>query len=267
MLPTESLSPRTWLSLDFGEAIKIPGLGRIDISPQNTVTVKYRAADPSDVHTALINSAINSRGNYQSQLIIAVKDHAIKLYQIIRDLDNHCEFRNATESDYTWESVRNHLHMAASINDVYADTSSIDDSGSIGFCRPAWEFEEAHSEVVSKFIAAQIFFNFIWMAYECAIEIAGDGKSIKKKTGAKGRVILSESHLADNQIPYFKQTYLMGLRSCYDNTQLRNSKDIRNLLNSLHESSISQSAELVRIVRNRVSMGMKQLETLKTTAG
>lgn len=242
-------------ALDLSEIMKIPGYSRVNINSEGKIIVKYRAVDPEDIHTNYIRSLKINDASESANKLCAIKDHAASLFNVIRDLDLDNQFKSIKCTDYNWESVRNQIHMAASINDVYADTSSVDDSGSISYCRPAWEFEKAHSETVSKYIASQIFFNFVWLAYECAIEVAGDTKEIRKKTGAKGRVILAESKFPDYSLPFLRDIYILCLRSCYQDGSTRNSKDIQKLLRELDKPIVEQAAEIIRIVRNRVMHG------------
>ena len=82
--------------------------------------------------------------------------------------------------------------MATSINQVEADTSYVDPSGSVAYCRSAAEYEDARSELISRYVKDLTVFVWTWIAFEKAIDILcrrsqdriGDAvKYIKRRLG------------------------------------------------------------------------------------
>jgi hypothetical protein len=70
------------------------------------------------------------------------------------------------EDEYEpWPGVVYALQMAASLDDVFADPSIIDDSEAAYWCEGAWDSDERDRESASKYVAALITFNFVWTAY------------------------------------------------------------------------------------------------------
>src|SRR5215218_9104613 len=85
------------------------------------------------------------------------------------------QFEAFGRSEDPWPGVIYALQMAASLEDVFADPSYVDDSEAAFWCRPAWDSDEEDREAASKYAAALIIFNFAWTAYEAAIETSASG--------------------------------------------------------------------------------------------
>jgi hypothetical protein len=70
-----------------------------------------------------------------------------------------------------WPGVTYALAMAASVENVYADPYHVDDSQAGLWCGTAWDREEEEDRATaSRYVAALSIFNFVWLAYEPAVE-------------------------------------------------------------------------------------------------
>jgi hypothetical protein len=59
--------------------------------------------------------------------------------------------------------------MAASIEDVTADIGYVEDPMVYALCEPTIDYDNAESEMASKYVAGATVFNFLWQAYEAAV--------------------------------------------------------------------------------------------------
>ena len=95
------------------------------------------------------------------------RDHIAELYRVI----SACETEGCFEGE-SWNAVLYSLQMAASIQDVNADTGYVDNTQSVMFCSRAAEYENKKSDVACKYVAAFSIFTFLWAAYAGAVERA-----------------------------------------------------------------------------------------------
>lgn len=86
--------------------------------------------------------------------------------------------------------------MAASIEDVDADTGYVEDPMVFALCEVSIDYENAQSEMASKYVAAMTIFNFLWAAYEAAVSatLPDKFKGLLKdgRLGERGRRLFEE---------------------------------------------------------------------------
>jgi hypothetical protein len=104
--------------------------------------------------------------------------------------------------------------MAASLEDVFADPSYVDDSEAAFWCRPAWESDEEDREAASKYAAALIIFNFAWTAYEAAIEISANGVYPKDKVPVRARRLFQAEPELSAGVEVFDVSYKVARQIC-----------------------------------------------------
>lgn len=99
--------------------------------------------------------------------LVDVREHTARLWRlIVRDVD-------APESplaNENWDAVSTPLHFAASISGITADTSYVDDTGSVLYCRPAADYDDAQSKLISVYVEEVTKFVWVWMALEMTID-------------------------------------------------------------------------------------------------
>lgn len=175
------------------------------------------------------------------------------LIRAILSADHEGLFENANGSVESYAGTIYSLQMAASIEDVFADPSYVDDSGAAYWCSAAWESDEYDREQASKYAAALSIFSFIWMSYESLLLEKFNDRFRHDKPAVKARKIFAEETSSVDSTPSL--AYLTKLaRSCFDTsdelqTQISNIK-----IDQLNRPS-SYGAEIVRLFRNHVIHG------------
>ena len=99
---------------------------------------------------------------------VQARIHAARLWRLIA---HELEPQGTPEPDLPWDTVLRPLHIATSIDRVAADTAYVDESQSVMYCRPAAEYEDAHSALVSTYVKELTVFVWTWMAFENAIDM------------------------------------------------------------------------------------------------
>ena len=96
------------------------------------------------------------------------REHAARLWRLIaRELRSE----ESPLGDCDWNAVLIPLHVSSSIYEVEADTSFVDDTESVVYCRPAAEYESARSDLMSKYVRNLTVFVWTWIALEKAIDL------------------------------------------------------------------------------------------------
>lgn len=156
-----------------------------------------------------------------------------------------------SEGAETWPSVTYPLHMAVSIEDVYADPSFVDDSGSAFYCQPAWDADEADRESASKYVAALVTFNFIWSAYEAVIDRSARGLYPSDKVAVRARkIFMANPHLTFAEIPKLLR---IARHFCQMDVALKT--DIEASAAKFGTVATGAASDLARIFRNHIVHG------------
>ncbi len=155
--------------------------------------------------------------------------------------------------DETWPSVIYPLQMAASLENVIADPSFVDDSEAALWCETAWDRDVEDRREVSSYIAALTVFNFVWLAYEGAIgEAVGDGFT-NDKVPVQGRKLLHAHAEIVDALPSLPLLYRISHHYCKGTGSLEIEAD--QIKNKYSLSGGAAAAELGRLFRNYVVHG------------
>lgn len=121
--------------------------------------------------------------------LLPFRDHLAELYRVLGAFGYGADILSGG-----WESVRFALRLAASISDVDADTGYVDDTAM--YCSTSIDYENADSEMASKYVAAASIFNFVWIAYEAAVAATAPtelrGLLKDGRLGERGRRLFEE---------------------------------------------------------------------------
>ncbi|GAA0280617.1 hypothetical protein LNAOJCKE_2022 [Methylorubrum aminovorans] len=220
------------IELRQGEEFKLLSSGRIDYDSlmDGFIKNKYSAIDP------LWNCQAS-----EGLSVINLREHMTLLWSASN------EFAQVFEG---WTIVSENLRLAASINDIFADT---DLQGDSGWCAPAAEYESANSELSEKYLAGFIVFSLTWTAYEGAVDIISEyHKEIKQQRGARGREIILKLG-ENNSFPHIRNFVYMatGTRSAED--KFFKTPEMRRILRA--GSLAGVAAEHLREFRNAVIHG------------
>jgi hypothetical protein len=148
---------------------------------------RYIATDPAD---AAIKCTC-SRDECHRRRLLPFRQHVVEVYRVILRLH---EREICAVGAHQWASTLYALRMAASIEDVDANTGIVEDPMTFALCEVAIDYDDAQSEIASKYVAAATIFNFLWQAYEAAVaQVAPDElmRLIKEQRfGERGRRLL-----------------------------------------------------------------------------
>ncbi len=183
---------------------------------------------------------------YRPCEMIPLRDHMRRVYYAaegLLDLGHSSEW-------IQWQVASNYLFLAASLNDLSADT---DIDGSSMWCNPAAEFEYSHSETVEKHLAGFIVFNMVWTAYEATVKVASLPYGMNEPAGARGKKLLEEL-IGGGHFPYLRQAVFEALilKSGFKLSD-RCQREIDKLINLGFFSALG--AEYLREFRNALVHG------------
>jgi hypothetical protein len=143
--------------------------------------------------------------------------------------------------------------MAASIEDVFADPSYVDDSHAGLFCSGAWDRDEEDREQASKYVAAATIFNYVWLAYEGAIEQAAGSQFLKDKTPVRGRRLFQAEAAHLDALPLLAFHLRMARHFLKKSVELDAAITQSEMEHPLF--GLAAAAELGRLFRNHVVHG------------
>lgn len=148
---------------------------------------RYTAIDPAQ---SAIVCTCGREGCHRARLL-DFREHIAEIYHVLLKLHG--------EEIASWEpcrlsSVLYGLRMAASVEDVEADTGFVEDPMVFALCEPTIDFESGQSEIASKYVAAAAIFNFLWYAYEAMVSLTAPDELIRmnkeQRYGERGRRLL-----------------------------------------------------------------------------
>ncbi|MES2096782.1 MAG: hypothetical protein V4459_08465 [Pseudomonadota bacterium] len=148
---------------------------------------RYSAIDPAD------QAAVCSCGdaNCPRSRLLPFRTHIAELHRVIVRMNME---EIATWEPSRWSSTLYALRMAASIEDIEADTGHVEEPMVFAMCEPAIDFERGRSEMASKYVAAVMIFNFVWQAYEAIVSETAPDELVKlgreQRNGERGRRLL-----------------------------------------------------------------------------
>ncbi len=197
--------------------------------------------------------------------LIPVPEHCALLSRILShpELNTVQYHRKVTTSDgetLDWSDAAEWLYTAASVDHVTIDTTRFDDS--VMMCRPAWEYESARSELLTRLVTQLTIFNFVWGAFETLVKVIDPPKVPKDIKPGAGSI--------DAVLFYLKNEYEPKLTvECYQEVL----NDLAGLLRTLpqygnlsghfklqpHVGISGMGINVIRRLRNKMAHGTMTL--------
>lgn len=234
--------------MEFEELMKLPGFGRLKHEADGKVSLRFTAIDPA---TQLLTCSCG-KPDCQIQPLRGLREHISSLLRAILSCGYEEVFSEFERSDDPWPGVIYALQMAASIEDVFADPSYVDDSEAALWCEPAYERDEEDREAASKYAAALITFNFVWAAYEAAVETSASNLYSRDKIPVRGRKVLQSEQAIVDSMPSFPYIYRLARFCCLKAPKLQQSI---SECESKYGLAGAAAAELGRLFRNYIVHG------------
>lgn len=152
-----------------------------------TLKKRYTAIDPAQF---AIVCTCGRKDCYRVRLL-DFREHVAELYRVLLKLHDE---EIASWEPCRWSSVLYALRMAASIEDVEANTGFVEDPMVFALCEPTIDYENGQSEMSSKYVAAAAIFNFLWRAYEAMVSVTAPNDLVRmnkeQRYGERGRRLL-----------------------------------------------------------------------------
>jgi hypothetical protein len=235
--------------MDLDVLKRVHGFGRLKHEADGKVSLRFTAIDPA---TKFLTCSCG-KSDCQIQLLRGLREHISSLFRATASCGYEEVFADFDRAEDPWPGVIYALQMAASIEDVFADPSYVDDSEAAFWCEPVWENDERDREAASKYAAALIIFNFVWAAYEAAIETSAGSLYPKDKVPVRGRKILQSEQAIVDSMPSFAYIYRLARFCCLKAPLLQ--KDISKSENDYGLVGAASAAELGRVFRNYLVHG------------
>jgi hypothetical protein len=182
-----------------------------------------------------------------------LRDHMAVLLRAIVSCGMEETLPGYARGDEAWPGVIYPLQMAASIEDVVADPSYVDDSDASFWCETAWNRDEEDRREASSYIAALTVFNFVWLAYEAAIEEAAGQRFSKDKVPVRGRKLLLDHGAVVDRLPSLAFLYRLSRHFCKGAGCLE--ADVAEIEGKYRLTGAAAAAELGRLFRNYIVHG------------
>ncbi|WP_029911662.1 hypothetical protein [Caulobacter sp. UNC358MFTsu5.1] len=175
------------------------------------------------------------------------------LYRAINACGYAEQFQGYDRGDFAWPGVIDALQMAASIDDVFTNPAYVDDSDAFMFCESVADFDDRQSEYSAKYTAAMIVFNFVWNAYEAAIEISAGSAFPKDKTPVRARRLFAAEPELDLLVTGFAMSHGVAHNICGHIREL--APDVAAIKAKYKLKGAAAAAELCRLFRNYIVHG------------
>lgn len=188
--------------------------------------------------------------------LVHFRDHVARLFRIVAGPLNY-ELPISTqtfEGEYVdWDAVSGALHMACSISDLHADTTFVDESESWGWCGDAFDADEAHSEVASKFMTGLITFNFLCSAFESIVALSSKYPGEKTALYNKAERVLLGAGTKPEAMPFFKETLFSTWSHCEQSGDF--AKELKRCKRQFKSTLPVLSSKIVCQLRNKFAHG------------
>lgn len=228
-----------WEHESYGRWIYFAGGGRRQ---------RYTAIDPMDL---TFHCPCGKAGCIRKRQI-DFRDHIAELYRVITRA-----YDTPGGLPLTWSSVSFALKLGASVRDVDAYTGYVEDSMMFALCETSGDYEDADSEMASKYVAAASIFNFLWQAYESAVSLTGTSelRGLLKdgRLGERGRRLIEAHPELDGAFYGLEDTLGVALRLCSIGQGFDERLDRVNT--RFPSRNLTMAAELAREFRNFVAHG------------
>jgi len=221
--------------------------GRYERGDNGELKIRYTAIDPADKYV----TCNCGKPDCWTKQLRPIREHIRSLIHTL----SSCGAKELLDGGVDpWPGTLYSLQMAASIEDIFVDPSFIDESEAAFWCSSAWEYDEEQREQASKYVAALTVFNFVWIAYESAIEDALGASFSKDKLPVRARKHLQGANDPDvTKIPAFSASYKTAKHISERIAAIR--PEIADIEGKYKLNGAAAAAELVRIFRNHVVHG------------
>jgi hypothetical protein len=223
-------------------------------SADGTLVARYAAIDPADEAI----SCTCGKPECPRARLRPFRQHVVELHQLLSSLLNE---EIAVSESSRWFGVLYGLRMAASIDDVVADTGYVEDPMVFALCEPTIDYEDAQSEMASKYVAGATIFNFLWQAYESAVALTAPNELVRllkeERMGERGRRLFEARPELSTRFPGLKELVRLTLCQCRNGGLL----DVRlNRLTARFSGyDFVTAAEICREFRNFLFHGEDQV--------
>lgn len=210
----------------------------------------YRAKSMTPVRLASHCSCGKPNCVFRPGYLAPFRDHIARLHHVFAY--SHAAGQLEDYEEQSWSAVTYQLQMAASIEDVEADTGYVDLRGSSAYCEPVADYDAEHSRLASQYASALIIFNFVWAGYEAAIKVGVADFLPKEHSAFRGRELMALHETIASSLPAFKHIVQNAYRRVLHVGDLEGD---RTKIDRYVTGSATQAAELARLFRNHLAHG------------
>jgi hypothetical protein len=179
--------------------------------PDGTLSDRYTAIDPAELATI----CTCGKAKCTRARLLPFREHVARLYRLLGELMGE-GFLGSYSSG--WMGVCHGLRLAASIDDIEADTGYVVDAMEFALCEPTINYEDADSEMASKYVAGATIFGFCWQAYESGVKATATGELVRlvkeERYGERGRRLFESRPGLAVHFPGLKDLLLLSLHQC-----------------------------------------------------
>lgn len=218
---------------------------RYTTSADGTRTLRYRAIDPAD---DAMRCTCGKPGCTWARFL-PFRDHITRLHDALSQIASE---ELAVSEPHGWMGALYGLRIAASIEDVEADTGFVENPEVFALCETTIDYENAQSEMASKYVAGAAIFNFLWLAYEAAVSETASAELVRlqkeKRLGERGRRIFESRNALSARFHGLSE--VVRAASCQCRNGERMDARLDALLAKFPGYDLVAAAELVREFRN-----------------
>lgn len=180
-------------------------------SADGTLVSRYAAIDPA----AVAIRCTCGKPECPRARLLPFRQHMAELHEVLSQLLAEDILVCASSG---WLGVLYGLRMAASIEDVDADTGYVENPMVFALCEPTIDYENANSEMASKYVAGATIFNFLWQAYESAVTLTAPNELVRllkeERLGERGRRLFEARPELSVRFPGLKEVVYLALYQC-----------------------------------------------------
>ena len=217
---------------------------------EGKIRKRYCAIDPAD--EAVCCTCL--KPDCYCYRLLPLRSHIAELYRVILKIH---EEEIAWTDPPEWSSVLYALRMAASIEDIEADTGFVEDPMVFDLCDLTIDFENAQSEMASKYVAGATIFNFLWLAYEAVVGLAAPDELRRllkdQRMGERGRRLLEARPTLTSKFIGIENLTRLALGHCRDGGRME--ERCEQIQERYGKAGLVTAAELAREYRNFVVHG------------
>lgn len=228
-----------------------PHYGRYVEDAEGRRVLRYTAIDPGrEAFACTCGRPACTRAR-----LLPFRDHIVELHRTLVQsaYDDLCL---DDDGDSSWNAVLYPLQIAASIQDVFADTGYVEDPLGFALCETAADYENAQSEMASKYVAGLSIFSFLWAAYEAAVAMTAPTQYpslLKGRLGERGRKLFETDPILATTFDGLADLCRLAEYHCTRGGRMQTR--LERILSKYPERNFVFAAELAREFRNFVYHG------------